>query len=1065
MLTQNPPKGDAGQPKPPAAASTPTSGSRRLYWFSATVILGLTGLIAWTLSHLRTQALETGTDLTESFAQVMEEQITRTLQTVDFRLQIAESALAKLKAEGSLSPESSRDMLQMQFKDLPFVRIVYVIDAQGRVTSESGPTSRSIGLNLSDREYFQVHRDRRHSGFYVGTPVRGRSSNAWNLTASRPLYPGSSEFAGIIVAALDPTYFDKHWRSVDVGEGGSIALFRRDGVLLLRSPLDDNAMGKQFVTGPIFGQMVPNSPTGSLRIASAIDGIFRTFAYRTLSAQPGLVVVVGQSVDLALTPWRRLAALVVAVWSVASAGIIAFSVFLGRSWRRQEREEANARLMTQRLEVATDAASIGVWEWNVNNADQWYATSTYFTALGYDAQEGFADRSQWINRVHPEDRKAVENRIQAVLDGSTVPYQYEARLRHANGSYRWVSVIGRVLEQDASGKPMRLMGVRIDITAQKRAEEDRLQGLERISDAFVALDKTWCYTYVNKKAGQIFDREPSLLIGKHIWTEFPEGVGQKFHLAYDKAMAEQRPTRVEEYYPPYKRWFENYIYPSPEGLSIYFHDVTDRKLAEQAVIDSEQRLRNLINGLGPAILVGMTTPDGVLLEANEPALAAAGLKLENVIGKPLEDTFWVNHSEVSKNQIRSAVERGAQGDSSRFDMQIRGVADQPIFIDFSMQPVRDEMGEVKFLVPSASVITERKQTEIALQESEEKYRLLVDQSPYAIGVIQAGQIVLANRAALLMFGAVQPKDFIGHSIVEFVHPEQVDATVQRVSRMLQGELGLYPTEDRYLKLDGTVFDVELSAVPFVYKDHPAVQVTAVDISKRKQAEALLHTNRLQLKAISRRTLEVQEAERRRVAIELHDELGQALTVIKLNLLSCDRFPGQSIAEINAQNLRIVEEALQQVRRMALTLRPSVLDDLGLVAALRWLLGQAADHHGITTTFLPEMPQKRVTSEIETAYFRIAQAAIINVVRHSQAKHVMLELFLKGEILVMKLHDDGIGFDVTAMRERAKAGGSIGLLGMEERALLVGGQLDIASTPGEGTTLLVSCGLLSLEQPQ
>jgi PAS domain S-box-containing protein len=106
--------------------------------------------------------------------------------------------------------------------------------------------------------------------------------------------------------------------------------------------------------------------------------------------------------------------------------------------------------------------------------------------------------------------------------------------------------------------------------------------LERVSDAFVALDKDWRYAYVNGHAAALFGRRPRDLIGRHIWTEFPEGVGQPFHLAYEKAMKEQVFVQLEAYYEPWGRWFENRIYPSPEGLSIFFHEITERKVAEQA---------------------------------------------------------------------------------------------------------------------------------------------------------------------------------------------------------------------------------------------------------------------------------------------------------------------------------------------------------------------------------------------------------------------------------------------------------------------------------------------------
>jgi len=110
--------------------------------------------------------------------------------------------------------------------------------------------------------------------------------------------------------------------------------------------------------------------------------------------------------------------------------------------------------------------------------------------------------------------------------------------------------------------------------------------LERVSDAIVALDSDWIYTYVNKKAAQAFGRTPDQMIGKHIWTEFPEGIGQPFYKAYYRAVETQQVITLEEYYPPYDRWFENRIYPSKDGLTILFNDITERKKAEQAFRDT-----------------------------------------------------------------------------------------------------------------------------------------------------------------------------------------------------------------------------------------------------------------------------------------------------------------------------------------------------------------------------------------------------------------------------------------------------------------------------------------------
>jgi signal transduction histidine kinase len=130
-------------------------------------------------------------------------------------------------------------------------------------------------------------------------------------------------------------------------------------------------------------------------------------------------------------------------------------------------------------------------------------------------------------------------------------------------------------------------------TEAETAQERTAHILERITDGFVALDTRWCYTYVNQKAGELFQRSPEDLVGKHIWTEFPEGVGQPFYDAYYKAVADQASLHIEAYYAPWARWFENRIYPSTDGLTIYFHEITERRRAQEQLRESSDQLRAL----------------------------------------------------------------------------------------------------------------------------------------------------------------------------------------------------------------------------------------------------------------------------------------------------------------------------------------------------------------------------------------------------------------------------------------------------------------------------------------
>jgi diguanylate cyclase (GGDEF)-like protein/PAS domain S-box-containing protein len=195
---------------------------------------------------------------------------------------------------------------------------------------------------------------------------------------------------------------------------------------------------------------------------------------------------------------------------------------------------------------------------------------------------------------------------------------------------------------------------------------------------------------------------------------------------------DQKSFAIEYPYPSpaEQRWFQLVVTPLREdrlvGAVVMRVNVTERKQMEQSVQQNQKRLRDLIDGLGPSMFVGLMTPQGTLIEANLPALAAAGLKPEDVLGKPFEQTYWWAYSPEVQQRLREAITRAARGEASRYDAQVHGAEGHLIDIDFSLQPVRDATGEVVFLVPSASVITERKRTENALRESNEKFQVLAD---------------------------------------------------------------------------------------------------------------------------------------------------------------------------------------------------------------------------------------------------------------------------------------------------------------------------------------------------
>lgn len=296
-------------------------------------------------------------------------------------------------------------------------------------------------------------------------------------------------------------------------------------------------------------------------------------------------------------------------------------------------------------------------------------------------------------------------------------------------------------------------------------------------------------------------------------------------------------------------------------------------------------------------------------------------------------------------------------------------------------------------------------------------------------------------------------DYTGLEALE--HVRRRDALVPFV--LVSGALG----EERAVEA------LRSGATDYVLKHGLARLASAVRraLDERREHERHLATRKAlelsqeRLRALSRRLLEVQEEERGRLARDLHDDIGQALTALKIQLESLARAGGTDTKRVH-ECVDTTRHALERVRQLSLSLRPLQLDDLGLVAALRSHLDRQTGIGGLAPHFDAAEAPRGVAPEVETACFRVAQEAINNVLRHARARNLWLRLFTAGGRLALSVRDDGSGFDQEAARRRGAAGASLGLVGMEERVALAGGTLELRSAAGQGTVLLATFPLHS-----
>lgn len=467
-----------------------------------------------------------------------------------------------------------------------------------------------------------------------------------------------------------------------------------------------------------------------------------------------------------------------------------------------------------------------------------------------------------------------------------------------------------------------------DLEDQVKKKTAELTGIfERITDAFIAVDKDFHYTYLNKKAGELIHRDPASLIGRLVWDVFPDAVGSPTYLAFNKAMKEQKNIVNTDYYPPLNLWQENHLYPSPDGLSVFIRDITEQKKREREITDYKL-------ALDQSSIVSITDQDGVIKRVNENFCKNSKFTEEELIG---QDHRIINSGYHSKE---------------------------------FMQDLRDTIAE---------------------------------------GKIWKGEV--CNKAK-----------------------------------------------------DGTMYWVDTTIFPFLNEKSEPFEYIAIrtDITERKKKELELHSahellqrSYEEIRQLASHLQDVREEERAGIAREIHDELGQQLTGIKMDLSWIAMAIVKEESELQEKvsgTLDLLNTTIKTVRRIATDLRPSILDDLGLIAALEWQGMEFEKRSGIHTEFISAIQEFNSSPAIAIGIFRICQESLTNIARHAEARNVILILEEnKDRSLLLKIEDDGKGFEPGKVGSKK----TLGLLGMKERTLMMGGSFEISSKPGKGTHLRVT----------
>jgi PAS domain S-box-containing protein len=727
-------------------------------------------------------------------------------------------------------------------------------------------------------------------------------------------------------------------------------------------------------------------------------------------------------------------------------------------WLTATQRSATEALRESELRLRQIAENIREVFWMATRAldEPLYVSPAYESIWGRSVQSLRQQPRSFFDAIHVEDREHAAGIIRGQREQEI---DIEYRIVRPDGAPRWIRD-RRFPVKDASGNVYRVAGVAEDITERKNAEEALWRSEQKLREREelyrILTENANDFIRVHELDGRSIYASPSVV---RLFGQEPAHIFQFAYLEdlaicrqwWEQVLAEGRETlvwrvRVRD---SGSRWMETQgtvvQYRGQPRVMTVCRDVTEWKKAEEALRESEQRYLSLFENMAEAVVYlrmlfeNGEPRDAIYLEVNPAWEKFTGLK--SVVGRKISEVIPGIRA-ASPIFFERAGRVAMTGQCERFEIY---AAPMKKWLSIAAYCPQKE-----HVIVVMDDITERKQ-------AQEHLRLVLDTTPGLIYTSRPDGYLDYFNQRWLKYAGLSMEDAQGWGWTATIHPEDVEEAVNgwRAS-LASGEP--FQNESRVRRADGVYRWMLHRKVPLRDEHGNVVKWygLSIDIEDRKRAEHALQEAASQLEALSRRLVALQEFERKELARELHDRIGQSLTALNINLkILATTLPQQASDQLRARladSEALVESTTAAIRNVMSELRPPMLDDQGLVAALDWYAQQFSARTGISVAVRDLQSAERPMPEMEIALFRVAQEALNNVVKHARASRVEITLGRVRSEYVMTVEDDGVGFDAAEDSAARQAG--LGMVTMRERTQALGGILEVRAGRGDGTRLTV-----------